>query len=66
MGFRIVSAILYLIAIIFLPIWPYHTPWPREANLIVCGFCFLVGTLTLILSFIARHGSPVWRGRGHG
>lgn len=66
MGFRVVSIFFFLIGVACLPFWPYTADWPAMAELGICGFCFFLACLTLVLSFTARHGSPVWKGRGHG
>ncbi len=66
MGFRILAAILFLIGFFCLPFWPYVHPWSPMAVLGICGFCFFVAALLMIVSFIGPHGSAVWRGRGHG
>jgi drug/metabolite transporter (DMT)-like permease len=65
MGFRIISAIFFALGIICLPFWPISRPWPSEASLAICGFCFFFALLTLLISFVGRHGSVIWRGRGH-
>jgi hypothetical protein len=65
MGWRIVSLLFLLMAIAALPFWPYPHPWPNSATLAICGFCFFVAALTFLVSIFSRHGSALWRGRGH-
>ena len=65
MGWKLISLILFALGIAALPVWPYPRPWPAEANLMICGFCFFLAALTFLVSIFARHGSTVWRGRGH-
>jgi hypothetical protein len=66
MGWKIVSLVFLLAAIILLPFWPYPRPWPSGANTIIVGFCIFVAILTFLVSIMARRGSAVWKGRGQG
>jgi MFS superfamily sulfate permease-like transporter len=66
MAWKVVSLLFLLIAVIFLPFWPYHRPWPPEANLFIVVFSVFVAILTFLVSIMARRGSDVWKGRGQG
>jgi hypothetical protein len=66
MGWRIVSAIFFVIGILCLPVVPIPHPWPSYGSLAICGFCFFFAGFTFLISFVARHGSVLWKGRGHG
>lgn len=66
MGWKVVSLIFLLIAVILLPFWPYPRPWPPDANNVIVGFSIFVAILTFLVSIMARRGSAVWRGRGQG
>lgn len=66
MGWKVVSIVFFLAGIGFLPFWGYDRPWPNEASLPICGFCFFVAILTFLVSVMARRGSTVWKGRGQG
>lgn len=66
MPWKIVSLVFLISAVIFMPFWPYHRPWPPDANLPIVGFCIFVAILTFLVSVMGRRGSTVWKGRGQG
>jgi hypothetical protein len=66
MGWKVVSLLFFLAAIILLPFWPYPRPWPPDANLPIVGFCLFFAILTFLVSIMGRRGSSVWKGRGQG
>ena len=66
MGWKIISLFFLLAGILSLPIWPFGHPWPSDASLAICGFCFFVAGLTFLVSILGRRGSTIWRHRGQG
>ena len=66
MIFRVVSLFFLVCAVALMPAWGYSRPWPPEANLPIIAFCLFVAALTFLVSVMARRGSTLWKGRGHG
>jgi hypothetical protein len=62
MDWKYASVAFFLIGIACLPLWPYSQNWSIYPSI----FCWFVTVLTLLVSIFAKHGSEIWRGRGHG
>jgi uncharacterized membrane protein len=62
MGWRILSIVFVLAGILAMPAWPYSQNW----SIFAPAFCWFVAILFFLVSIFARHGSAVWRHRGHG
>ncbi len=61
MGWRLVSLLLFVIGIVCLPVWPYSRGLPPHLSI----YAFFLAVLTLLVSIFAKHGSVLWKGRGH-
>ena len=66
MGWKVVSLIFLLAAIVFLPFWPIPWPFPQEARFVITGFCLFVAVLTFLVHLVGRRGSSLWKGPGQG
>ncbi len=62
MDWKYASLAFFVLGIICLPFWPYSLNWSIYLSI----FCWFVTILTLLVSVFAKHGSALWRGRGHG
>lgn len=62
MDWKWVSLVFFIAGIVCVPLWPYSLSW----TIYPMAFCFFVAALTLLVSIFSKHGSMIWRGRGHG
>jgi hypothetical protein len=61
MDWKYVSLAFFILGIVCLPFWSYSVNWSIYPSV----FCWFVMILTLLVSVFSKHGSTIWRGRGH-